>query len=59
MCSIGDSFNIDIKEDIKVGEYVCKDCGKFVDKKHEQKGGRPKKEVKQEDDKKEVGGSTR
>ena len=28
MCSIGDSFNIDIKEDIKIGEYVCKDCGK-------------------------------
>lgn len=28
MCSVGDAFNIDIEEDIKMSEYTCKDCGK-------------------------------
>lgn len=28
MCSVGDAFNIDILEDVKVTEYVCKDCDK-------------------------------
>lgn len=28
MCSVGDAFNIDITEDVKISEYVCNDCGK-------------------------------
>ena len=28
MCSVGDSFNVEIAEDIIMCEYVCKDCGK-------------------------------
>jgi len=28
MCSVGDAFNIDIAEGVKMSEYVCKDCGK-------------------------------
>lgn len=28
MCSVGDAFNIDITEDVKISEYICKDCGK-------------------------------
>ncbi len=27
MCSVGDVCDIDISEDIKISEYVCKDCG--------------------------------
>ena len=26
MCSVGDSFNIDIAEGIKTSEYECGDC---------------------------------
>lgn len=29
MCSVGDSFNIDIAEDVKPSEYKCGDCGKI------------------------------
>ena len=28
MCSVGDSFNIDIAEGIKTSEYECEDCGR-------------------------------
>lgn len=28
MCSVGDAFNIDIAEDVKMKDYKCEDCGK-------------------------------
>lgn len=28
MCSVGDSFNIDISNDVTPRSYRCKDCGK-------------------------------
>jgi DNA-directed RNA polymerase subunit RPC12/RpoP len=28
MCSVGDSFNIDLSENIEMVEYRCNDCGK-------------------------------
>jgi rubrerythrin len=27
MCSVGDSFDIDMEEQIHPKDYVCKDCG--------------------------------